>query len=78
MSYPPGGWPTFLAVSPEGLIASAHWNGHVTLWDSKTRQLLHTFEDHLAWVSSVVFSSDGSHLASASADQNIFLYETRS
>ena len=32
----------------------------------------------LAWVSGVVFSQDGSHLASAGADQNIFLYETRS
>src|SRR6185295_2817057 len=66
------------AVSSEGLLAAAYWNGHVTLWDSKTRQLRHTFEDHLAWVSSVVFSPDGSYLASASADQNIFLYETRS
>ncbi len=25
MSYPLGGWTTFLAVSPEGLLASAHW-----------------------------------------------------
>ncbi len=50
----------------------------MTLWDSETRQLRHTFEHHLAWVTSVVFSPDGSHLASASADQNIFLYEARS
>ena len=61
MSYPLGRMATFLAVSPEGLLAAAHWNGHVTLWDFKTRQLLHTFEAHLAWVSSVVFSPDGSY-----------------
>ncbi len=79
MSYPPRvGIITFLAVSPEGLLAAAHWNGHVTLWDLKTRQLLHTFEPSLGWGTSVVFSPDGSLMASASSDQNIFLYETRS
>jgi WD40 repeat protein len=78
INYPPGKFATAVAVSPQGLLAAAHWHGQVTLWDLNTCQLLHTFEDHLAWASGVGFSPDGSYLASASADRNIFLYETES
>jgi len=78
MDNPKGGRVASLDVSRAGLLAAAHWNGQVTLWDATAGQLLHIFENHLAWVSSAVFSPDGAYLATASADQNIFLYETKS
>ncbi len=77
LSYPAGRTTVAVAVSPQGHLAAAHWNGQVTLWDLATRQRLHTFENHLAWFSAVEFSPDGAYLASASADQNILLFDTR-
>ena len=65
---------TCLTVSPGGLLAAAHYNGRVTLWNPTTRELLHTFDAHRAWASSVAFSPDGSLLASAGSDQTVVIY----
>src|SRR5262249_9174033 len=68
---------TSLAVSKDGLLAASALDGRVTLWDIKSRALLHTFVEHRSWVPTVVFSGDGSLLASASADQTIMLYDPK-
>ena len=63
-----------LAISSQGVLAAGHWTGQVTLWDAKSRELIAILDDHLAWVSTVAFSTDGSVLASASADRPVALY----
>jgi len=63
-----------LAISSEGVLAAGHWSGLVTLWDAKSHELIASLDDHLAWVSTVAFSTDGSVLASASADRPVALY----
>jgi eukaryotic-like serine/threonine-protein kinase len=64
-----------LAVSSRGILAAAHFTGQVTLWDIRSRQRLDLLHDHRSWVSTVAFSSDGSVLASASADRTLAVYD---
>ena len=59
-----------IAFSPDSsILASAGGTDKVVnLWNPNTGELLRTFEEHLADVSSVAFSPDGDILASGSAD----------
>ena len=62
-------------VPPDGqILASGVDDGPVHLWDVADGTLLHTFEGHLADVTSVAFSPDGLTLASASDDGQILLW----
>lgn len=46
--------------------------------ESNWSSCLQTLEDHSGWVGSVVFSHDGTHLASASGDQTIKIWDASS
>lgn len=75
-----------LACSPDGrTVAGAGgvlWSlllgkeNVIRLWDSHTRELLHTLVGHSSLVSSVAFSPDGSTLLSGSLDGTIKVWDT--
>src|SRR5262249_40207144 len=45
------------------------------LWDTATRQELHSFPPQRNWISSVVFSGDGHYLLTASVDRTVRIWE---
>ncbi|WP_437571696.1 phosphorylase family protein [Sorangium sp. So ce542] len=65
-----------VAVSPDGqLIASAHWNGQVWLWDVATGEPRRALTGHVGSVRSIAFSPDRATLASCSSDTTIRLWD---
>ena len=55
-----------ISFSPDGsILVSASRNHTIKLWDVATRENIATLEGHTSWVNDVVFSPDGSTLASA-------------
>ena len=73
-----------ISYSPGGVIlAAAHWDRKIRLWDVSSdhlysttgREPLFTFEGHTGAVYDVAFSSDGSLLASGSADNTIRVWD---
>ena len=63
-----------VSYSPGGLmLAAAHWDQTVRLWDTNTgnHKPLSTFTGHRGEIHAVAFSPDGSMLASGSADNTI-------
>jgi len=67
-----------LALSASGsLLATAHKDGPVSLWDARTRLLLHRFESKLELsVTSLAFSPTDPLLAASDWHGNIVLYNT--
>ena len=48
------------------------------LWEAKTGKKLHTLKGHSDWVRSIMFSPDGTLLASGSSDMTVKLWEVSS
>ena len=66
-------WVTF---SPDGrLLATADWNGSVTLWDVSSGNRQQITKDSQAGVHTAVFAPDGSTLALGSEDQTLRLWK---
>lgn len=69
-----------VSYSPGGLmLAAAHWDRTVRLWDTNTgnRRPLSTFTGHTGEIHTVAFSPDGSMLASGSADNTIRVWNVQ-
>lgn len=49
-------------------------DGAVKVWDASTGKLIHTFEGHLAGISTISWSPDGATIASGSDDKTIRLW----
>ena len=56
-------------------LASGSFDKTICLWDADTGNLQHTLTAHTGSVESLAFSSDGSVLASGSADGSVLLWE---
>src|SRR5262249_35816111 len=74
---------SYVAVSPDGrLIASGgpveNGDTHtVRIWDAQTGSVLKTLKRHLSYVSKVSFSPDSRHLASASWDSTVKVWDLK-
>ena len=65
----------FSSFSPDGTMLAAGIDRMVKIWDVNTGSPVATFEGHTDEILSVVFSSDGITLASASRDNTIKLWD---
>jgi len=73
-----GSWTSGVAFTPDGkrLITSLYEQGEsVKVWDTETGKELNAFEGHLAPISNVAVSRDGSKVASCSSDQDIVIWD---
>ena len=63
------------AYSPDGKTIATVGSLGALLWDVETEDLLRTFIGHTGYVSSVVFSPDGSRILTGSADKTAKLWD---
>jgi small GTP-binding protein len=68
-----------LSFHPEGqILASGSDDTTITLWNTKSSELIHVLKGHFSYVMSLAFSPDGSRLASGSNDSTIKIWEVAS
>jgi len=68
-----------VAFSPDGqkMLMGSH-DDTVTLWDSKSGQVIHKFREHINSVNSVAFSPDGQKMLTGSWDATAILWDVES
>src|SRR5690606_39067765 len=65
-----------VACSPRGdLVASAHEDRTVRLWDARDGEILAVFRGHRDVASALAFSPDGKTLASGGYDETVLLWD---
>ena len=72
--YAPLLFPQFYYVYIGSLTVLLGADGAVKVWDTVTGRLIHTFEGHLAGISTISWSPDGATIASGSDDKTIRLW----
>lgn len=63
-------------VANTAFIVSASSDGTLKLWDTHTGIVLHTLQEHTAWVESCAISPDGTFIVSTSEDLTLKLWDT--
>ncbi len=65
-----------MVLSPDwSLLAVGYENGTVDLWDTNTSQRVLTIDDHQDWAWTMTFNEDGSRLATASPNGQVFVWD---
>lgn len=70
-------YPTSIAWSVDGRLASGTTDGTVIVWDLSTGQSAQTLYGHTDFVSNIVWSPDGHRLASASNDNTVIVWDLK-
>src|SRR5256885_945326 len=68
------------APAPDGRVlatAAGYDQRTIQLWDTESGKQFRTLEGHSDFVTDLVFSNDGLTLASASSDETVRLWDTR-
>jgi WD40 repeat protein len=62
--------------SPDGtMLASAHQDGAVRIWDVASGELIRSFRANYNWIRGIAWSSDGEIIAAAGSDVGVRLWE---
>jgi WD40 repeat protein/serine/threonine protein kinase len=61
--------------NPDGYLVTGKQDGTVQIWDAQTRKKVHDLGTHGREIRAVVYSPDGKHLATASGDGQIKLWD---
>ncbi len=68
--------PTTLTFSPEGsILVSGNRNGIIQLRNSTTGKIISNLTGHTSWISELVFSEDGTTLATSGGDGTILVWD---
>ena len=68
--------PTALTFSPDGsIVVSGHRDGKVQLRDATTGKIITEHTGHDFWISELVFTEDGTTLATSGADGTILVWD---
>ena len=68
--------PTALTFSPEGsILVSGNRNGIIQLRNSTTGKIISNLTGHTSWISELVFSEDGTTLATSGGDGTILVWD---
>jgi WD40 repeat protein len=75
----PGDEARAVAFSPNGrVLATGHWGGATTLWDTASRELMRVLHsDPTVAVSSLAFAPDGSVLAVGDSNNHLRIWDVR-
>ena len=66
----------FFVLSPNGELLVTHKDNLISMWNFKSKKLIHTLKGHVGDICSISFNSDGHRLVTSSLDGVIMVWNT--